>query len=34
MKEIIEEYMNRASIEAEFVHQIDKFQPIMQVVMQ
>jgi 5'-deoxynucleotidase YfbR-like HD superfamily hydrolase len=29
MKEIIEEYMNRSSLEAEFVHQIDKFQPIM-----
>jgi putative hydrolase of HD superfamily len=34
MKEIIEEYMNRSSLEAEFVHQIDKFQPIMQIVMQ
>lgn len=34
MREIIEEYMNRSSLESEFVHQIDKFQPIMQVVMQ
>ena len=33
-RNIIEEYMNRSSIEAEFVHQIDKFQPIMQIVME
>ncbi len=33
-REIIEEYMDRSSIEADFVHQIDKFQPIMQIVME
>ncbi len=34
MKAIIEEYMDKKSLEAEFVHQIDKFQPIMQIVME
>ncbi len=33
-RNLIEEYANHSSIEAEFVHQIDKFQPIMQIVMQ
>ena len=33
-RDIIEEYMDRSSIEAEFVHQIDKFQPIVQIVME
>ena len=33
-KSIIEEYIDRSTIEAEFVHQIDKFQPIMQIVIQ
>lgn len=33
-RKIIEEYMARSSDEAEFVHQIDKFQPIMQIVME
>ena len=33
-KELIEDYINVASIESEFVHQMDKFQPIMQIVMQ
>lgn len=31
---LIEEYENRNSLEAEFVHQIDKIQPIIQIVME
>lgn len=34
IKEIIEEYMKKTSLEAQFVNQIDKFQPIMQIVME
>ena len=34
MKTLIEEYQKRWSLEAEFVHQIDKIQPIIQIVME
>ena len=34
IKILIEEYENRSSLEAEFVHQIDKIQPIIQIVME
>jgi len=34
IKVLIEEYEDRGSLEAEFVHQIDKIQPIIQIVME
>jgi len=34
IRDLIEEYEQKGSLEAEFVHQIDKFQPIIQIVIE